>query len=106
MFAKGLAVFAFLALMGCSAHDTIFDTRFRPLSDGTFQYEAVAGPLTPHDSSSAESNRLSRLKLYLTDNDLCPGGYEIFERKVIREYNLGAAGSRIYYRVRCKEGNR
>ncbi len=107
MFAKGLAVFAFLALMGCTtARITGYDHRFKPLSDGTFEYEAVAGPFYPPKSASAEANRLLRLKLYLTDNDLCPGGYEVFERIAIREYGSDALAHRIHYRVRCKEGNR
>ncbi len=106
MFAKRLAVFAVLALMGCTAHTPGYDTTFRPLDDGTFQYEALGGRFYPPESAAAEANRLSRLKLYLTDNDLCPGGYEVFGRKVIREAPGHSSLSRIFYRVRCKEGNR
>jgi|GEM_PF-2646622 len=58
-------------------------TTFEPLPNGSFRYEAFANSSYPHDDLAAEKTRVKWLEQFLNDNDYCPDGYRINERKAV-----------------------
>lgn len=90
-------------LAGCAAVDRAEMSTFEPLGDGRFRFKARADSLVYRiDSPEAEVERLRWLSLYLTDNNLCPRGFEVLTRSVVA-VNAGLAMVHdVYYDLRCK----
>lgn len=87
-----------LGLAGCATIDRGVVSDFRPTGPTTFVYRAQAGALDyPAGSPAAEQVRMDWLRTWLTDNAMCPGGYEITKRQ---EVAIGF-GARIHYTGRC-----
>ena len=84
--------------------ERLSQTEFTPIGNSAFEYKALASPvLRPEDSSDAELERIVWLERYLTDNGLCPYGYEIIERRtVLLVTGLLGASYDIFYTGRCK----
>lgn len=105
---KWLLLSAVAMLIGaCAVNynlERLSQTEFRPIGDSAFEFKALSSPLLrPEDSIGAEEERIRWLESYLDDNDLCPDGYEITQRRTVLllEGLLGSSHD-IYYSVRCK----
>lgn len=79
------------------------ETEWRPTGEQTFIYEAGA---FDHDDPLAKSKTVAKwLDQYLSDNGMCPDGYEITDRQVvIRGKNLRGTIHWVYYTGQCTEG--
>lgn len=87
-----------VTMTGCATIDRGAVSDFRPSGPTTFEYRAQAGALDyPADSPAAEQVRMDWLRTWLTDNEMCPAGYQIIER---HEVKIGF-GARIHYTGRC-----
>lgn len=100
---RAVALFAVAALAGCAAYEKQQSTRFEPVGTSEFRFEAEAGVDRAEGSAEAEAIRRGFIADYVRDNRVCPGGYDIIERKpvIVRQALLGPV-HRIYYRGRCK----
>jgi len=58
-------------------------SKFYPVGDSEFHYEAWATAAHPDYSAKAEAARLRQLGVYLSDDHLCPKGYTITARRIV-----------------------
>ncbi|MEW5727908.1 MAG: hypothetical protein AB1918_08795 [Pseudomonadota bacterium] len=95
----GFAAASLLLVSACAANDRFRYTEFEPGRDGAFRYRVTADAAYPEDDQDAEGVRLAWLGEYLRDNRLCPGGYDITERKAVlkRKGFVGDVYDVIYY---------
>lgn len=99
---KLLVIVMTLGVMGCASQDRAALTSFEPIVGG-FRYTAAADLMYPEADPGAETDRMTWLRQYLTDNAICPIRHEIIERKVvlIQTTALGVKMHRIFYTGRC-----
>jgi hypothetical protein len=77
-------------LAGCASKADV--SHFEPLPNGEFQFEAKADSnFNPPQDGKGEWTRMQWFEEYLSENRLCPNGYEIAERNttLVRESVLG-----------------
>lgn len=100
--ARILSMAALALLAGCASYDRHAMTSFEPSGD-SFRFEANADPVIyPLDSAAAEQDRMVWLETYLSQNNMCPDGYTITERKpVITGEPLTGTDYRIFYQGHC-----
>ena len=104
MMGRLIVLFGALAMAGCAAMpfelDRVTMTAFEPDGQNAFRYKATAGKLSyPEDGELAEKVRMDWLETYLELNEMCPGGYEIDDRSVVKRTT---GSSDIHYRGQCK----
>ena len=58
-------------------------SKFYPVGDSGFHYEAWATAAHPDYSARAEAARMRQLGVYLSDDHLCPKGYTITGRRIV-----------------------
>jgi len=58
-------------------------SKFYPVGNNGFHYEAWASAAHPDYSARAESARMRQLAAYLSDDHLCPKGYTITARRIV-----------------------
>jgi hypothetical protein len=58
-------------------------SKFYPVGDSGFHYEAWATAAHPDYSAKAEAARMRQLGVYLSDDHLCPKGYTITGRRIV-----------------------
>jgi hypothetical protein len=58
-------------------------SKFYPVGDNGFHYEAWATAAHPDYSARAEAARMRQLGVYLSDDHLCPKGYTITGRRIV-----------------------
>lgn len=98
-----------LSLTGCaSIHmvDMTAQSRIEPTPSG-FAFWTRANASWPEGSEHYESLRLQVMRQFATANGLCPGGYSVRDRQVIRRPAglLGIDAERdITYRAHCVTG--
>ncbi len=91
-------------LSSCSSFDRTLMSEFEPLPKKSFKFKSKSDLIYPEDSEGAEKIRMDWLETYLTDNNICAGGYVIEERKVVlvSEALIGPGKLKdIYYYGRC-----
>ena len=100
---RAAVLLTFAALAGCAAYEKQQSTRFEPVGNSEFRFEAEAGVDRAEGSAEAEAIRRGFIADYVRDNGVCPRGYEIVERRpvLVRRALLGPV-HRIFYRGRCK----
>jgi hypothetical protein len=77
-------ILAVLSLAACKAlPDKPAVSKFYPVGDSGFHYEAWASAAHPDYSARAEAARIRQLATYLSDDHLCPKGYEITARRIV-----------------------
>ena len=98
---KLLAVICILS--GCTTDlDKPSLTEFYPHDDG-FRYKASTALGYEPDNPKAEEYRIRWLNEYVTDNHVCPSGFDVVKRKVVvkREAPLATIAD-ILYEGKCK----
>jgi hypothetical protein len=79
-------------------------TSFEIQEEDKFVYEAWADAIYPLEEKEAEDYRISFLKEYLADNNLCPNGYEISRRQpILKDKALLGPSYRIFYYGKCRD---
>jgi hypothetical protein len=58
-------------------------SKFYPVGNSGFHYEAWASAAHPDYSARAEAARMRQLATYLSDDHLCPKGYTITARRIV-----------------------
>ncbi|OSQ33137.1 hypothetical protein THS27_26225, partial [Thalassospira sp. MCCC 1A01428] len=93
IFAAFSFAFVIVALAGCTTYDRARASDFEPLPDRKFRFQA--DKLYPY----TEKDLIGWLETSLKENNYCPSGYEITEKKeVVRaETIFGDATSLIFY---------
>lgn len=93
-----IAAAAALSLAGCSEYQRSATSFFEPGPNDTFRMFAKMQGV-----DISESERLSWIATYLSDQARCPEGYEITERKeVILSHGLLGDLKNVYYNGKCK----
>lgn len=81
---KTACLLAILALAACKPlPDKPAVSKFYPVGDSGFHYEAWATAAHPDYSARAEAARMRQLGVYLSDDHLCPKGYTITGRRIV-----------------------
>ena len=99
---------ATLLLAGCGPggkllHDRHSMSRLYVAEGGDeLVFEASVSPEYPADSDAGEQVRLQWITMWLEQRDLCPGGYDVVDRR-----RIGSAADNPYwhdlrYRLRCR----
>lgn len=90
-------------ISGCSSVDRISMTQLEPRQDGSISYRVDADE-TFYDvrDPEEERTRLEWLAYLMRENNLCPGGYDVVDRRPVKKHQ-GPAGAlyTIWYDVRC-----
>lgn len=98
-------IYFLIFLQGCSSMDRQAYTNFEPYSVPNnvkyFKYFSKSDIVYPADTKEGELVRMKWLGMWLEDNNYCPGGYEILERKEVSTGGWKAAAN-IYYTGKCK----
>ena len=82
--AKIACLIGLLSLAACKQlPDKPAVSKFYPVGDNGFHYEAWATAAHPDYSPKAEAARMRQLGVYLSDDHLCPKGYEITGRRIV-----------------------
>lgn len=99
-----MRVFAILACVvaGCASHDfgpQVEAVELRPTDKaGVYVYKAYADAYWTVDGEGAEKARMAGLETRLSMNGLCPAGYSVSDRRVIK---AGGPHHDIFYTVAC-----
>ena len=97
-------IFALLtfALTSCGSYDRLITTEFEPTQANQFRYKATADAASPLASVEAERIRMQWLEQYLKENNVCPTGYVVDERKpVLKSKGLLGDIYDIFYVGKC-----
>lgn len=91
-----------MLLAACAPFDReILTVYFEPLDDG-FKYIVSASGPYGIDDADAEQVRIDWINHFVEQNGLCPGGYEIVERKAARGKDaVGGEAGYVFYTGRC-----
>lgn len=94
-----IAAAAALARGGCASNlDKLEKTTFEPGPNGAFQMI-----VRDQGIDFTEDDRLGWLNEYVTDNNLCPAGYQITDRKqIVQEHALLGDILEVIYEGKCK----
>jgi hypothetical protein len=71
-------------------------------SQDTMIFEATISPTYPGDDPAAEEQRMAWLASWLEVRKLCPGGYEILDRRPFDTLDYNPAHHDLRYELRCK----
>ncbi|WP_293862452.1 hypothetical protein [uncultured Alsobacter sp.] len=94
---------ATLALAGCDTYRRMKETTFTPLGGGVYTYTAKLGADSEQDIVDSEPFRISNLEFYLRENRLCPAGYVVEQRELLKTgESLRGAFYDAHYRIRCR----
>jgi hypothetical protein len=99
-----LALLSAATISGCAMHTAGLKTEFtdfEPTEQG-FRYRGLANAIYEIDTEDGEAWRMEILQSYLTDNDICPKGYEITSRKPVVVNGKGGSVYWVHYQGRCK----
>lgn len=101
-----LTVAIALITFSCASIDRTRVTRFEPYkSNGEqqqFKYFAQASFSYPEATKEGEDQRMEWLKVWLSENRLCPSGFSITERKVVEASTWQFDIQHIYYTGKCQ----
>jgi hypothetical protein len=87
-------------LAGCAAWNKQYTTDYYP-GEGTLTYRAGFGVNEyPPDDPDAEAMRQGWIDELIAENDFCPGGYDVVERRVVW-LHPGRYGD-IWYTIACR----
>jgi len=97
--ARAALISTLLSLAGCASVDRLYMTEFEPTGANEFRYKAFANAAYKPEDPESEATRIEWLQQYLTDNNLCPNGYVIDDRKSVYNGTILAAKTYdlIYY---------
>ncbi|MCC4254123.1 hypothetical protein LL251_17060 [Sphingobium naphthae] len=105
---KRLSAIALLsALVACASYDRTMlaaESGFEPTDEG-FVFKTKAYTDMQEDSSGAEANRIKIMDDFARRNSVCPSGYNIDRREVIRRPKTALGISTladIHYHASCK----
>ena len=95
-----------MLLTACARIDMDNLSGIRP-TEGGFVFRTIADTIYQEDDPEAERDRMNALGRFVEANALCPEGYEIVERQVVRRPPtfIGIDTLRdIYYTGTCRDG--
>lgn len=95
-----------MLLTACARLDMDRLSEIRP-TDGGFVFRTFADTVYQEDDPEAEQDRTNALARFVEANALCPEGYEIVERQVVKRPPtwIGIDTLRdIYYTGACNDG--
>lgn len=91
-------------LTSCATIDRPHLSSFEPIGASEFRFKARADAMVyREDTTDGEEERMRWLQQYLTDNGICPTGYDIVSRRVVivAERLMGRIND-IFYTGRCR----
>lgn len=106
-----------MPLPGCTAFDTPDTYNRHRLSDITiprdptgasggtddiFYFDVTVTPEFPGASAAAEAERMKWLSEWLVQRNMCPGGYDIVNKRKFGDMEDNPARRDLRYEVRCK----
>jgi hypothetical protein len=96
---KSIILLLCVAAAGCApAMDRITATDFEPTGNDGFKFRTMIAPQYP-DNAMGETARMDMLQGWLTNNSMCPRGYDITSRQAVQR---SVFVSDVFYNGRCK----
>lgn len=104
-----LIAFVLMLLSGCEEmHQSVdydrhssSNLRTSPASPGVLLFEARVTASAPEETAQGEAVRMQWLEGWLAQRRLCPGGYEILERRKFTVQDANPYRFDLRYELRC-----
>jgi hypothetical protein len=79
-----ISALTMLFLCRCALEGAPFPSSFTITGPGQFEFVATGNWIYPANTEAGEAERLTWLRGYISEHQICPGGYTIVERTPTR----------------------